>query len=538
MAKLNYKNGVTSVILRIKIQDSASTAGAGLTGLTSSSTGLIISTIADNEATTTAYTVAGSTIETITTLGTFSAPTSTKCRFKEIDATNHKGLYEIQIADARWAVSNAKSVIISVQVTGGVPIDAEIQLEPVPSNQRQLLDTAVPTPTVAGIPNVNVKTWNDLTAVALPLVPTTAGRTLDVSAGGEAGIDWANVGSPTTTLVLSGTTISTTQKVDVETIKTNPVVNAGTVTFPTTATLASTTNITAGTITTATNVTTLSTGAIVAASFAAGAINASAIAADAITDAKVASDVTIASVTGAVGSVTGNVGGNVVGSVGSVVGLTPSNLDTTVSSRLASASYTAPTNLTAAQIATGVWTDTVGADFTTALSVGKSVMNGVTLGTGLTVASVSGAVGSVTGAVGSVTGLTAADVGAIKAKTDNLPAAPASTTNITAGTITTVTNLTNAPSAGDLTSTMKASVKTQVTDALNVDTYAELSAPPAATSSLRDKLTWLFMWARNKATQTATERKLYADDAATVVGKETVSDNGTIYTKEEVTSGP
>lgn len=61
-------------------------------------------------------------------------------------------------------------------------------------------------------------------------------------------------------------------------------------------------------------------GTIDAATFAAGAINAAAIAADAITDAKVASDVTIASVTGAVGSVTGNVGGNVVGSVGSVTG--------------------------------------------------------------------------------------------------------------------------------------------------------------------------------------------------------------------------
>jgi hypothetical protein len=44
-------------------------------------------------------------------------------------------------------------------------------------------------------------------------------------------------------------------------------------------------------------------GAIDAATFAAGAINAAAIASDAITDAKVASDVTIASVTGAVGSV-------------------------------------------------------------------------------------------------------------------------------------------------------------------------------------------------------------------------------------------
>lgn len=40
------------------------------------------------------------------------------------------------------------------------------------------------------------------------LKPTTAGRTLDVSTGGEAGIDWANIGSPTTTVNLSGTTTS------------------------------------------------------------------------------------------------------------------------------------------------------------------------------------------------------------------------------------------------------------------------------------------------------------------------------------------
>lgn len=39
------------------------------------------------------------------------------------------------------------------------------------------------------------------------LNPTTAGRTLDVSAGGEAGLDWANIGSPTTTVALTGTSI-------------------------------------------------------------------------------------------------------------------------------------------------------------------------------------------------------------------------------------------------------------------------------------------------------------------------------------------
>jgi hypothetical protein len=45
------------------------------------------------------------------------------------------------------------------------------------------------------------------------LSPTVAGRTLDVSATGEAGVDWANVGGPTTTVALSGTTISTGQAV-------------------------------------------------------------------------------------------------------------------------------------------------------------------------------------------------------------------------------------------------------------------------------------------------------------------------------------
>jgi hypothetical protein len=78
-----------------------------------------------------------------------------------------------------------------------------------------------------------------------------------------------------------------------------------------------------------------------------------------------------------------------------------------------------------------------------------------------------------------------------------------------------------------------AQVNAQVLDVLSVDTFGELSAPPAATSSLKDKLVWLFMWARNKATATATERKLYADDTTTVVSTETITDDGTTFTKGE-----
>lgn len=174
-----------------------------------------------------------------------------------------------------------------------------------------------------------------------PLRPTTAGRTLDVSAGGEAGLDWANVGSPTTALDLSGTTIKTTQKVDIDTIKTNPVVNAGTITFPTTATLASTTNITAATGVDITKI----LGTAISAPATAGILdvnvkNMNNVAGTPITTIKAVQGLTTAdtivtvsgnvngsvgsvtgavgSVTGAVGSVTGNVGGNVVGSTASV----------------------------------------------------------------------------------------------------------------------------------------------------------------------------------------------------------------------------
>ena len=78
-----------------------------------------------------------------------------------------------------------------------------------------------------------------------------------------------------------------------------------------------------------------------------------------------------------------------------------------------------------------------------------------------------------------------------------------------------------------------AQVNAQVLDVLSVDTFGELGSPPAATSSLKDKLVWLFMWARNKATATSSQRKLYADDVTTVVSTETITDDGTTFTKGE-----
>tara|TARA_R110000868_G_scaffold11634_3_gene56889 strand:- start:1639 stop:3147 length:1509 start_codon:yes stop_codon:yes gene_type:complete len=87
-----------------------------------------------------------------------------------------------------------------------------------------------------------------LTAYKASCIPVSITVITTASATpGYAGLDWSLMIGKTTSNALTNTTIATTQKVDIETIKTNPVVNAGTVTFPTTATLASTTNITAAT---------------------------------------------------------------------------------------------------------------------------------------------------------------------------------------------------------------------------------------------------------------------------------------------------
>jgi hypothetical protein len=85
---------------------------------------------------------------------------------------------------------------------------------------------------------------------------------------------------------------------------------------------------------------------------------------------------------------------------------------------------------------------------------------------------------SVTTAATAATPTAAAVTARVTANTDQLagqtvtaaagvtfPASVASPTNITAGTITTVTNLTNAPTNGDLTNTMKTSVTTAATAA-------------------------------------------------------------------------
>lgn len=245
---ISYRRGQGSIVLRVKILNSSVSTGAGLTGLTSASSGLIISTIADNEASATAYTVAGSTIESITTLGTFAAPTATKCRFKEVDATNHKGVYEIQIADARYAVSAAKSLVVSI------------------SGATNAAETDVTIPLTDLDPYDVVRHG----ATALPNVVSGNAGALLVDGTGTAAVSTA-AGKLLLQATQTGVTIPT-------------VTSVGSVS----GAVASVTGNVGGNVTG--SVGSVASGGISSSSFASGAITAAAIAADAIGASELASD--------------------------------------------------------------------------------------------------------------------------------------------------------------------------------------------------------------------------------------------------------
>lgn len=157
-------------------------------------------------------------------------------------------------------------------------------------------------------------------------------------------------------------------------------------------------------------------------------------------------------------------------------GTTIKNVDNAI------ATVTTVTNqLTAAQIATGIWTDITASDFTTASSIGKSVMNGVSLGTGLKIAEcvLADTVTTYTGNTPQ-TGDSYARIGAAGAGLTAITGVTLAATQ-TGVTIPTVTNVTNAPGAGDFTATMKTSIGTAVA----ASAVASVTAPVAITSNVK-----------------------------------------------------
>lgn len=175
--------------------------------------------------------------------------------------------------------------------------------------------------------------------------------------------------------------------------------------------------------------------------------------------------------------------------------------------------------------------------------------------TGNITGNLSGSVGSVTGAVGSVAsgGITAASFGANAINAAKLD--PDVTTELQSGLATaaavadlpTNAELTTALAAADdavlaaiaaLNNLSAAQVNAEMVDALATDTYAEPGqGAPAATATLAAKLNYLYKFARNRKTQTATEFAIYADDGTTKDHEAAVSSDGTTLVVGELATG-
>ena len=284
---------------------------------------------------------------------------------------------------------------------------------------------------------------------------------------------------------ITGVTLASGQKVDVDTIKTNPVVNAGTVTFPTNATLASTANITGGTITTVTNLTNAATAGDLTTTMKTSVENA-------VWDATLASHLGAGSTGNALNAAgaagdpwsTAIPGAYGAGTAGHRLGSLPD-----VTAGAAGGVFIAGTNA-ATTITTGLTTT-----FT----------------------------GNLTGSVASVTAGVTVTTNNDKTGYSLTQAFPAnfSALGITGGghlanvdTLTTYTG--NTPQTGD-------------NYALLNGADSEPAAVPAANATPIKKLGWLYTLGRNKMTQTATTATLRNNADAGTIATSAVSDDGVTF---------
>ena len=174
--KRKFKGGMTSLSLPVVVYDTTSTTGAGLSGLTHTTSGLVLEYRRAGQSSWTSVTLVSKTLGTYVSGGI-------------VASGSRAGRYEVDIPDAAIA-AGVRMVEICLRGAANMhPVDIEIELDAV---------------------DYQVDAFG-------AIKPTTAGRTLDVSAGGEAGIDLANIGSPTSTVNLTGLTIKTATDIETDT---------------------------------------------------------------------------------------------------------------------------------------------------------------------------------------------------------------------------------------------------------------------------------------------------------------------------------
>lgn len=188
--------------------------------------------------------------------------------------------------------------------------------------------------------------------------------------------------------------------------------------------------------------------------------------------------------------------------VGGNVSSILANTDVATSTRLASASYTAPDNSTISTINTKLGTPVT--SVSTDIAGVQSDTNDIQ--TRLPAALVSGRIDASVGAMATDT-LTAAALAA------------SAVTEIQTG----------------LSTLTAAQVNAEVVDVLTVDTFGEPSSVPDATATIVSMLHWLFTLGRNKRTTTATTDTLRNDADNATIATSTVSDDGTTFTRSEYT---
>lgn len=144
MAKVSLLAGTTSYIATVFVQDSASTTGAGKTGL------------AFNTASLTAYYVrpaaaaAAITLATQTTTGAYSSG-----GFVEIDATNMPGFYRLDVPNAVLAAGAKSAAICMKGASGMAPLTLEFELTAVDNQDSVRMGmTALPNAAAGGVGGV------------------------------------------------------------------------------------------------------------------------------------------------------------------------------------------------------------------------------------------------------------------------------------------------------------------------------------------------------------------------------------------------
>jgi hypothetical protein len=124
------ERGATAVVLHLFLPDASSSQGAGRTGVGPATNGLVVALIRPGDAGPVAYTSATGTIEPISALGTWVAPTEGRCRWRELEATLLPGWYELQLPNTWFDTTGDRRSVAGMVwgPAGVVPTPFQIQL--------------------------------------------------------------------------------------------------------------------------------------------------------------------------------------------------------------------------------------------------------------------------------------------------------------------------------------------------------------------------------------------------------------------------